>query len=51
MDMMGDAGEDFNGYGCWCYFDELHGKGKSHPVDQMDACFSHRFFFRTNQLQ
>jgi len=37
MDMMGEAGEEFNGYGCWCYFDELHGKGKSHPVDQMDA--------------
>ena len=24
-------------YGCWCYFDDLHGKGKSHPVNQVDS--------------
>jgi len=26
-------------YGCWCYFDEFHGKGKSHPINEVDtAC-------------
>merc|ERR1712178_93643 len=26
-------------YGCWCYFDQLHGKGKSKPVNEVDtAC-------------
>lgn len=24
------------GYGCWCYFEEDHGKGKGEPVDQID---------------
>ena len=23
-------------YGCWCYFDENHGLGKSQPVDDID---------------
>lgn len=24
-------------YGCWCYFDDDHGKGKSQPVNDFDA--------------
>ena len=26
-----------SGYGCWCYFQEDVGKGKSHPVNAVDA--------------
>merc|ERR1712066_874475 len=26
-----------SGYGCWCHFDEDHGKGKGAPVDSVDA--------------
>merc|ERR1712066_483738 len=26
-----------NEYGCWCYFDDMHGKGKSHATDEIDA--------------
>jgi hypothetical protein len=38
VSMIGDeAFENINGYGCWCYFAESFGKGKSHPVDEMDA--------------
>merc|ERR1712025_542715 len=25
-----------NRYGCWCYFQDDHGKGRSHPVDEID---------------
>merc|ERR1711981_685544 len=25
-----------NEYGCWCYFDEMHGAGKGAPVDDYD---------------
>lgn len=25
-----------NGYGCWCYFADEHGKGKGTPVNRMD---------------
>merc|ERR1712224_937574 len=25
-----------NKYGCWCYFEDDHGKGKSQPVDDID---------------
>ena len=28
---------DVGGYGCWCYIDSAHGKGKGHPVDNLDA--------------
>jgi len=34
---MGAALDNFNEYGCWCYFDDLHGKGKSHATDEIDA--------------
>lgn len=37
LDMMGDSGDNINEYGCWCYFGGDHGRGKSHPVDEMDA--------------
>lgn len=38
VSMIGkDAFENIDGYGCWCYFDDMHGKGKSHPVDEVDA--------------
>lgn len=38
VSMIGaDAFENIDGYGCWCYFDEAHGKGKSHPVNEIDA--------------
>lgn len=37
LDMMGESGENINEYGCWCYFGGDHGRGKSHPVDEMDA--------------
>merc|ERR1712110_414313 len=26
-----------NRYGCWCYFEDDHGKGKSQPVNEVDA--------------
>jgi len=38
VSMIGEeAYDNINGYGCWCYFAESFGKGKSHPVDEMDA--------------
>ena len=24
------------GYGCWCFFEEDHGKGKGRPVNRVD---------------
>lgn len=32
-----DAFNAINGYGCWCHFEENHGKGKGSPVDGVDA--------------
>lgn len=29
--------ESINGYGCWCYFQEDHGKGKGQPANEVDA--------------
>ena len=29
--------EIYSRYGCWCYFEEDHGYGKSQPVDDYDA--------------
>jgi len=29
--------EIIRNYGCWCFFDDDHGAGKSHPVDTVDA--------------
>lgn len=29
--------DDVNEYGCWCYFGEKHGAGKSQPVNDLDA--------------
>lgn len=37
VEMMGDSFENIDGYGCWCYFYDDHGKGKSQPVNQMDG--------------
>jgi hypothetical protein len=38
VSMIGaDAFDNIDGYGCWCYFDDEHGKGKSHPVNEIDA--------------
>ena len=38
VQMIGEEGfERINGYGCWCYFDDLHGKGKSQPVNEVDS--------------
>jgi len=28
--------DQLNEYGCWCYFDEDHGRGKGNPVDAID---------------
>lgn len=28
--------QDLQKYGCWCYFDDLHGQGKGTPVDRFD---------------
>ena len=37
--LMTDWLSDVNQYGCWCYFDEMHGMGRSKPVDELDqAC-------------
>ena len=27
---------DVNEYGCWCYFGDKHGAGKSQPVNELD---------------
>ena len=27
---------DIDGYGCWCYFEDDHGLGRSHPVNKID---------------
>lgn len=35
-----DAGEIDN-YGCWCYFQESHGKGRGRPVDEIDTLCKH----------
>ena len=29
--------QNLNEYGCWCYFDQDHGRGKGHPVNEIDA--------------
>ena len=29
--------EDVDEYGCWCYFGDKHGRGKSNPVNDLDA--------------
>jgi len=34
--IMGPVMNRINKYGCWCYFDNDHGKGKGHPVDEVD---------------
>jgi len=28
---------DIGGYGCWCYIDGAHGKGRGKPLDMVDA--------------
>merc|ERR1712226_1630911 len=37
VDMMGASITAINGYGCWCYFEESHGKGRSQPVNDIDG--------------
>jgi len=34
---LANTAADVGGYGCWCYIDSNHGKGKGHPVDSLDA--------------
>merc|ERR1712098_305164 len=29
--------ESIDGYACWCYFQDDHGKGRGKPVNEMDA--------------
>jgi hypothetical protein len=29
--------EPLTNYGCWCYFQDDHGRGKSHPQNEVDA--------------
>lgn len=29
--------ESLTNYGCWCYFEEEHGRGRSHPQNEVDA--------------
>lgn len=29
--------DEIDGYGCWCYFNEDVGRGRSHPIDEVDA--------------
>lgn len=35
--MLGDQIAQIDGYGCWCYFEENHGRGKSQPVNDVDS--------------
>lgn len=35
--MMGAGLAAINNYGCWCYFEQDHGKGKSQPVNDVDS--------------
>lgn len=34
---LADAINSLNEYGCWCYFDNDHGRGKGIPSDDIDA--------------
>ena len=34
---MGPFFERLQEYGCWCFFEEKYGLGKSHPLDDYDA--------------
>ena len=34
--VLGSGFDMIQEYGCWCFFDDLHGKGKSQPVDELD---------------
>lgn len=34
--ILGQASHLINDYGCWCYFNENHGKGKGRPVNSVD---------------
>jgi len=34
---IGQSIQNLNFYGCWCYFDDDHGRGKSRPVDDVDS--------------
>jgi len=35
--LIGGNHERLNRYGCWCYFDDLVGNGKSNPINLVDA--------------
>merc|ERR1712226_1296464 len=35
--VMANAIAQLDEYGCWCYFNNNHGRGKSQPVDEADA--------------
>jgi len=34
---LGGTVSDVGGYGCWCYIDSTHGKGRGKPLDELDA--------------
>ena len=34
---LGNTISDIGGYGCWCYIDDAHGKGRGTPKDMVDA--------------
>ena len=34
--VLGSHFERIQEYGCWCFFDDKHGRGKSVPVDELD---------------
>merc|ERR1711972_294648 len=35
--VMANAIRNLDEYGCWCYFYDNHGRGKSQPVDETDS--------------
>jgi hypothetical protein len=36
-ELLGPTLAAINEYGCWCYFEEDHGKGKSQPLNEIDS--------------
>lgn len=35
--MMGPTLHTIDGYGCWCFFEEDHGKGRGQPTNEIDT--------------
>lgn len=36
LSMLGPTLARIDGYGCWCYFEDDHGKGRGHPANEID---------------